>query len=456
MRPLKVVVADDQAIVRGGVRAMLDAADDIQVVGEAEDGGQAVELVLRAHPDVVVMDIRMPNVDGIEATRRLMAAGSRARILMLTTFNLDEYVFQAMRAGAAGFLLKATPPDRLAEAVRVVAAGDSLLDPMITRRLVEHFLAQPSTDPALQGPLEALTDREKEILRLLARGLSNAQMGERLFLSETTVKSYVTRLLGKLDVRTRVQAVVLAYETGLVRPGEQSEVASRLIPALRPGARSPTGAYTLTGSRLPSSSMSGAPPSLAVAVERGVRRLGDQQVGVGLAGQLLDPRGGVDGVADHREVDAPAAADGAGDDLAGVDADADLQPRRPVGEFTSSTMHARRLDRALGVVGLALGRAEHGDQPVADELVDVAAVLVDARHGGLEQLVQLGDDLVRLGLLGERGEVADVEEQDGHLDLLALQVACPPRARARSGSGRRTRRTPRAASRARRPPRPSR
>jgi DNA-binding NarL/FixJ family response regulator len=226
MRPLKVVVADDQAIVRGGVRAMLDAADDIQVVGEAEDGGQAVELVLRAHPDVVVMDIRMPNVDGIEATRRLMAAGSRARILMLTTFNLDEYVFQAMRAGAAGFLLKATPPDRLAEAVRVVAAGDSLLDPMITRRLVEHFLAQPSTDPALQGPLEALTEREKEILRLLARGLSNAEMGERLFLSETTVKSYVTRLLGKLDVRTRVQAVVLAYETGLVRPGEQSEVAA--------------------------------------------------------------------------------------------------------------------------------------------------------------------------------------------------------------------------------------
>jgi DNA-binding NarL/FixJ family response regulator len=144
---------------------------------------------------------------------------------MLTTFNLDEYVFQAMRAGAAGFLLKATPPDRLAEAVRVVAAGDSLLDPMITRRLVEHFLAQPSTDPALQGPLEALTEREKEILRLLARGLSNAEMGERLFLSETTVKSYVTRLLGKLDVRTRVQAVVLAYETGLVRPGEQSDAA---------------------------------------------------------------------------------------------------------------------------------------------------------------------------------------------------------------------------------------
>ena len=226
MRPLKVIVVDDQAIVRGGVRAMLDAADDIEVVGEAEDGGQAVELVLRAHPDVVVMDVRMPNVDGIEATRRLMAAGSRARVLMLTTFNMDEYVFQSMRAGAAGFLLKATPPERLAEAVRIVAAGDSLLDPMITRRLVEHFLAQPSTDPKLQEPLDTLTDREKEILKLLARGLSNAEMGEQLFLSETTVKSYVTRLLGKLDVRTRVQAVVLAYETGLVRPGEQSEALS--------------------------------------------------------------------------------------------------------------------------------------------------------------------------------------------------------------------------------------
>ena len=219
-RPLKVVVADDQAIVRGGVRAMLDAADDIEVIGEAEDGGQAVELVLRAHPDVVVMDVRMPNVDGIEATKRLMSAGSRARVLMLTTFDMDEYVFKSMRAGAAGFLLKATPPDRLAEAVRVVASGDSLLDPIITRRLVEHFLAQPSTDPARLRPLETLTEREREILRLLARGLSNAEMGERLFLSETTVKSYVTRLLGKLDVRTRVQAVVLAYETGLVRPGE--------------------------------------------------------------------------------------------------------------------------------------------------------------------------------------------------------------------------------------------
>ena len=225
MRALKVVVADDQAIVRGGIRAMLESADDIEVVGEAEDGAQAVELALRAHPDVVVMDVRMPGVDGIEATRRLLSAGSRARILMLTTFDLDEYVFQAMRAGAAGFLLKATPPERLTEAVRVVAAGESLLDPLITRRLVEHFLAQPSTDPERLRRLEDLTGREREILRLLARGLSNAQMGELLFLSETTVKSYVTRLLGKLDVRTRVQAVVLAYETGLVRPGEQAEVA---------------------------------------------------------------------------------------------------------------------------------------------------------------------------------------------------------------------------------------
>jgi DNA-binding NarL/FixJ family response regulator len=219
MRPLKVIVADDQAIVRGGVRAMLEAAEDIEVVGEAEDGAEAVSVALSTHPDVVVMDVRMPNLDGIEATRRLLSAGSRARVLMLTTFDLDEYVFKAMRAGAAGFLLKATPPERLAEAVRVVAAGEALLDPLITRRLVEHFLAQPSTDPARQDRLDVLTDRERDILRLLARGQSNAEMGERLFLSETTVKSYVTRLLGKLDVRTRVQAVVLAYETGLVRPG---------------------------------------------------------------------------------------------------------------------------------------------------------------------------------------------------------------------------------------------
>ena len=224
MAEIKVVVADDQAMVRGGVRAMLEATDDIVVVGEAADGAEAVEVALRAHPDVVVMDVRMPRLDGIAATERLLAAGSRARILMLTTFDLDEYVFRAMRAGAAGFLLKATPPDRLAAAVRSVAAGDSLLDASVTRRLVEHFLGRPEADPGMRATLDALSEQDRELLVLLTHGLTNAEMGERMFLSETTVKSYVTRLLGKLGVGTRVQAVVFAYETGLVRPGERADV----------------------------------------------------------------------------------------------------------------------------------------------------------------------------------------------------------------------------------------
>lgn len=221
MNKLKVVVADDQAMVRGGVRAMLEAADDIVVVGEASDGAEAVEVALRTHPDVVVMDVRMPKLDGIAATRRLLTAGSRARVLMLTTFDLDEYIFRAMQAGAAGFMLKATPPDRLAAAVRSVAAGDSLLDAAVTRRLVEHFMGTPEADPDTRRRLDELNDRDRELLILLTRGMSNAEMGERLFLSETTVKSYVTRLLGKLRVGSRVQAVVFAYETGLVRPGQR-------------------------------------------------------------------------------------------------------------------------------------------------------------------------------------------------------------------------------------------
>lgn len=223
MNELKVVVADDQAMVRGGVRAMLESADDIVVVGEAADGAEAVEVALRKHPDVVVMDVRMPKLDGIAATRRLLAAGSRARVLMLTTFDLDEYVFRAMQAGAAGFMLKATPPDRLASAVRSVAAGDSLLDAAVTRRLVEHFMGTPEADPEIRRRLAELNERDRELLILLTQGLTNAEMGERLYLSETTVKSYVTRLLGKLSVGTRVQAVVFAYETGLVRPGQRLE-----------------------------------------------------------------------------------------------------------------------------------------------------------------------------------------------------------------------------------------
>jgi DNA-binding NarL/FixJ family response regulator len=217
---IKVLIADDQALLRGGLRAMLDAEPDIEVVAEADDGARAVDEALRTHPDVVLMDVRMPGVDGIEATRRLLAAGSRAKVLVVTTFDHDAYVYRALRAGASGFLLKATSPDRLAAAVRTVAAGESLLDPAVTQRLVEHFLARPDLDEASTRPLEQLTERELQVLRLLARGLSNAEMGRELYLSEATIKSHVTRMLGKLGVRTRVQAVVLAYETGLVRPGQ--------------------------------------------------------------------------------------------------------------------------------------------------------------------------------------------------------------------------------------------
>src|SRR4051794_26401653 len=200
---------------------MLEIEEDVEVVGEAEDGADAVEGVLRAHPDVVLMDVRMPNVDGIEATRRILAAGSRARILVVTTFDQDEYVLHALRAGASGFLLKATSPDRLADAVRTIAAGESVLDPALTKRLIETFLQQPEPDPAMARRIAELTPREHEVWRLLARGMSNARMGEALFLSETTVKSHVTRLLGKLGVPSPGGAVILAYESGLVKPGER-------------------------------------------------------------------------------------------------------------------------------------------------------------------------------------------------------------------------------------------
>jgi DNA-binding NarL/FixJ family response regulator len=216
---IKILIADDQALLRGGLRAILEAEDDLTVVAEARDGVEAVDETLRTHPDVVLMDIRMPRLDGLEATKRLLGAGTRARILVITTFDRDEYVFRALRAGAAGFLLKSASGERLAEAVRTVASGESLLDPAITTRLVEHFLSRPDFDPELRARLDTLTPREREILLLLARGLSNAEMGRELFLSETTVKSHVTRMLSKLGVSSRVQAVVLAYETGLIRPG---------------------------------------------------------------------------------------------------------------------------------------------------------------------------------------------------------------------------------------------
>jgi DNA-binding NarL/FixJ family response regulator len=215
-----VVIADDQALVRGGFRMILEAQPDIEVVGEASDGYEAVDQARRLQPDVVLMDIRMPGLDGIEATRRLLRdASASLRVLMLTTFDLDEYVYQAMRAGASGFLLKSVDPPELAHAVRVVAAGDALLAPTITRRLLERFLRLPPPGSAPPEGLGDLTARELEVLTLMARGLSNTEMATALFLSETTVKTHVAHLFQKLGLRDRVQAVIIAYESGLVRPG---------------------------------------------------------------------------------------------------------------------------------------------------------------------------------------------------------------------------------------------
>lgn len=217
---LRVVVVDDQALMRTGFRMILESAD-IDVVAEAENGVEAVTQVAAAQPDVVLMDIRMPELDGVEATRRIVDSGSTARVLILTTFDLDDYVYSALRAGAAGFLLKDTPPEKLIEAVQVVAAGDSLLAPSITRRLVEEFAANGAAISPAAG-LDELTERETEVLQAMARGLSNAEIAEVLYVGETTVKTHVGRVLMKLGVRDRVQAVVAAYESGLVRPGQGS------------------------------------------------------------------------------------------------------------------------------------------------------------------------------------------------------------------------------------------
>jgi DNA-binding NarL/FixJ family response regulator len=221
----KILIADDEALVRGGMAAMLSAQDDFEIVGEAIDGADAVEQALLRRPDVVLMDIRMPNVDGIEATRRLAARRSPARVLIVTTFDLDEYVLEALRAGASGFVLKDTAPARLAEAVRLIAVGEALLAPSVTRRLVEHYIHQATPDDRTAGRLAELTDRELETLRLVARGLSNAQIAQHQFVAEATVKTHVSRILTKLDLRDRVQAVVLAYETGIVKPGQSSDPA---------------------------------------------------------------------------------------------------------------------------------------------------------------------------------------------------------------------------------------
>ena len=214
-------MAEDEALVRGGLVALLELEPDMELAGEAADGAAAVEGVLCAHPDVVLMDVQMPVLDGIEATRRILAGGSRARVVMITTFDQDEYVYKALRAGASGFLLKALAPERLAAAVRTIAGGESVLDPTLTRRLIEEYLVRPEPDDRLARRIEDLTDREREVWRLLAQGKSNAEMGSELFLSDATIKSHVTRLLSKLGVRSRVGAVVLAYESGLVRPGRR-------------------------------------------------------------------------------------------------------------------------------------------------------------------------------------------------------------------------------------------
>ncbi|WP_433215037.1 response regulator [Microtetraspora malaysiensis] len=217
---IRVLLVDDQALVRGGFRSILDGQPDIEVVGEAADGGEAVAAALTGAPDVVVMDIRMPRVDGIEATRRLLADGrSRARVLILTTFDHDEYVYDALRVGASGFLLKTAPPRQLADAIRTVAAGEALLAPEITRRMIEDYVRRPRPSAAAHAGLNQLTPRELEVLVMIARGLSNAEIAAALFLSEPTIKTHVTRVLAKLALRDRVQAVVFAYECGLIRPG---------------------------------------------------------------------------------------------------------------------------------------------------------------------------------------------------------------------------------------------
>lgn len=217
---IEVLLADDQALVRGGFRLILDAQEDVQVVGEAEDGRAAIERARALRPDVVLMDVRMPVLDGIAATRTIVAEALARRVLVLTTFDEDEVVYEAMKAGASGFLLKTAPPARLVEGVRTVAEGDALLAPTVTRRLVERFVAGPPPGQAVPPALEELTGREREVLLLIARGRSNGEIARTLFVGEATVKTHVNRVLSKLGLRDRVQVVVLAYECGLVRPGE--------------------------------------------------------------------------------------------------------------------------------------------------------------------------------------------------------------------------------------------
>jgi len=224
MSAIRVLLVDDQALIRAGFRMILDAESDIEVVGECANGEQAIDSAKRLKPHVVLMDIRMPELDGIEATRRILAANEErdepVRVLMLTTFDLDEYVYDALRAGASGFLLKDVPADQLVEGIRLVASGEALLAPSVTRRLISEFTRAVPASAEPPESLEELTPREVEVLRLIARGLSNAEIAEQLVVSSTTVKTHVARILQKLGLRDRVQAVVRAYETGLVNPGQ--------------------------------------------------------------------------------------------------------------------------------------------------------------------------------------------------------------------------------------------
>jgi len=213
---ISVLLADDQALVRGGFRLILDAEPDIEVIAEAADGGQAIDEALQARPDVVLMDIRMPALDGIQATRQLIPQLPATRVVMLTTFDLDDYIVDAFRAGASGFLLKTAPPQQLVAAVRTVHAGDALLAPASTRRLIEQSARPPAPAPAL----DMLTPREHDVLRLLARGLTNAEIAQQLVVEPSTIKSHVASVLAKLGLRDRVQAVITAYETGLIQPGQ--------------------------------------------------------------------------------------------------------------------------------------------------------------------------------------------------------------------------------------------
>ena len=217
---VRVLVADDQSMVRAGFRMLLAGEEGIEVVAEASNGLEAVDKAARFDPTVVLMDIRMPELDGLEATRRILAADSRARVLILTTFDLDEYVYEALKSGASGFVLKDDPPEQLIAAIRTVAAGEALLSPAVTRRVIQQFTRIPRPSPPKE--LDSLSERELDVFRLISRGLSNAEIGGELHISETTVKTHVTHILSKLGLRDRVQAVVLSYQTGLFEPGSSS------------------------------------------------------------------------------------------------------------------------------------------------------------------------------------------------------------------------------------------